>query len=55
MELDAQSHTSRRSKPATPRSACTLPVCHVGCPWFQEEVRQELEKRFGTEQVHEAA
>jgi penicillin-binding protein 1A len=23
-------------------------------PWFQEEVRQELEKRFGTEQVHEA-
>ena len=23
-------------------------------PWFQEEVRKELEKRFGTEQVHEA-
>jgi penicillin-binding protein 1A len=23
-------------------------------PWFQEEVRQELEKRFGAEQVHEA-
>jgi penicillin-binding protein 1A len=23
-------------------------------PWFQEEVRQELEKKFGTEQVHEA-
>jgi len=23
-------------------------------PWFQEEVRQELEKRFGTEQVHQA-
>ncbi|MGA3068854.1 MAG: PBP1A family penicillin-binding protein [Terracidiphilus sp.] len=23
-------------------------------PWFQEEARQELEKRFGTEQVHEA-
>jgi len=23
-------------------------------PWFQEAVRQELEKRFGTEQVHEA-
>jgi penicillin-binding protein 1A len=23
-------------------------------PWFQEEVRQELEKRFGSEQVHEA-
>lgn len=23
-------------------------------PWFQESVRQELEKRFGTEQVHEA-
>ncbi|HZB87137.1 MAG TPA: PBP1A family penicillin-binding protein [Terracidiphilus sp.] len=23
-------------------------------PWFQEEVRQELEKRFGTEEVHEA-
>ena len=23
-------------------------------PWFQEEVRRELEKRFGTEQVHEA-
>jgi penicillin-binding protein 1A len=22
-------------------------------PWFQEEVRRELEKRFGTEQVHE--
>jgi penicillin-binding protein 1A len=23
-------------------------------PWFEEEVRQELEKRFGAEQVHEA-
>jgi penicillin-binding protein 1A len=23
-------------------------------PWFMEEVRQELEKRFGAEQVHEA-
>lgn len=23
-------------------------------PWFQEEVRQELDKRFGAEQVHEA-
>ncbi len=23
-------------------------------PWFQEEVRRELEKRFGAEQVHEA-
>jgi penicillin-binding protein 1A len=23
-------------------------------PWFQEEVRKELEKRFGSEQVHEA-
>jgi penicillin-binding protein 1A len=23
-------------------------------PWFQEEVRRELEKRFGTDQVHEA-
>ncbi|MDR3772789.1 MAG: PBP1A family penicillin-binding protein [Terracidiphilus sp.] len=23
-------------------------------PWFQEEVRRELEKRFGVEQVHEA-
>jgi len=23
-------------------------------PWFQEEVRQELEKRFGTEEVHQA-
>jgi penicillin-binding protein 1A len=23
-------------------------------PWFQEEVRKELERRFGTEQVHEA-
>ncbi len=23
-------------------------------PWFQEEVRLELEKRFGTEEVHEA-
>ncbi len=23
-------------------------------PWFQEEVRRELEKQFGTEQVHEA-
>ena len=22
-------------------------------PWFQEEVRRELEKRFGTEEVHE--
>lgn len=23
-------------------------------PWFQEEVRQELDRRFGSEQVHEA-
>ena len=23
-------------------------------PWFQEDVRRELEKRFGTEEVHEA-
>ena len=23
-------------------------------PWFQEEVRRELEKHFGTEEVHEA-
>ena len=23
-------------------------------PWFQEEVRRELEKQFGTEEVHEA-
>ena len=23
-------------------------------PWFQEEVRRELEKRFGTDEVHEA-
>lgn len=23
-------------------------------PWFQEEVRRELERRFGTEEVHEA-
>ncbi len=23
-------------------------------PWFQEDVRQELDKRFGSEQVHEA-
>ena len=23
-------------------------------PWFQEQVRQELDKRFGSEQVHEA-
>lgn len=29
------------------------PVMSVA-PWFQEEVRRELEKRFGTEQVHEA-
>ncbi len=26
----------------------------TAAPWFQEEVRRELEKRFGTEQVHEA-
>ena len=29
------------------------PECSVA-PWFQEEVRRELEKRFGAEQVHEA-
>ncbi|MFP5237267.1 MAG: penicillin-binding protein 1A [Acidobacteriota bacterium] len=23
-------------------------------PWFQEEIRQELERRFGTEEVHQA-
>lgn len=27
---------------------------NVVAPWFQEEVRRELDKRFGPEQVHEA-
>jgi len=43
------------------RQARSLPLgLHIAqpqssvAPWFQEEVRQELEKRFGTEQVHEA-
>ena len=45
----------RPTRRAIRRSACTSaqPEGSVA-PWFQEEVRRELDKRFGAEEVHEA-
>ena len=45
MAEDAR-HTGLGLKLSQPQSSVA--------PWFQEEVRRELEKQFGTEQVHEA-
>ena len=55
MELDrAISHQQAEQARNAPLGLHIAPSVMSAAPWFQEEVRQELEKRFGTEQVHEA-
>jgi penicillin-binding protein 1A len=55
MELDrAISHQQAEQARNAPLGLHIAPSVMSAAPWFQDEVRQELEKRFGTEQVHEA-
>ena len=55
MELDRViSHQQAEQARNAPMGLHIAPSVMSVAPWFQEEVRQELEKRFGSEQVHEA-
>ncbi|MGD0737926.1 MAG: penicillin-binding transpeptidase domain-containing protein, partial [Terracidiphilus sp.] len=55
MELDRViSHQQAEQARNAPLGLHIAPSVMSDAPWFQEEVRQELEKRFGSEQVHEA-
>jgi penicillin-binding protein 1A len=55
MEDDhAISHAQAEAARDAPLGLHTAQPEMSAAPWFQEEVRQELEKRFGAEQVHEA-
>ena len=55
MEADkAISHAQAEQARNAPLGLHTAQPEMSVAPWFQEEVRRELEKRFGTEQVHEA-
>ena len=55
MEADhAISHAQAEAARNAPLGLHTAQPEMSAAPWFQEEVRQELEKRFGAEQVHEA-
>jgi penicillin-binding protein 1A len=55
MELDkAISHSEAEGARNTPLGLRTAQPEVSVAPWFQEDVRRELEKRFGSEQVHEA-
>ncbi|MFY9852368.1 MAG: PBP1A family penicillin-binding protein [Terracidiphilus sp.] len=55
MELDKViTHPQAEQARNAPLGLHIAPSVMSAAPWFQEEVRQELEKRFGTEQVHEA-
>jgi penicillin-binding protein 1A len=55
MEDDkAISHSQAEAARNAPLGLHTAQPEMSAAPWFQEEVRQELEKRFGTEEVHEA-
>ena len=55
MEMDkAISHTQAEQARNAPLGVRVAQPETSVAPWFQEEVRRELEKRFGTEQVHEA-
>jgi penicillin-binding protein 1A len=55
MESDGViTHSQAEQARATPLGLqITQPQSNVA-PWFQEEVRRELDRRFGAEQVHEA-
>jgi penicillin-binding protein 1A len=55
MELDRViSHEQAEQARNAPLGLRIAPPESSVAPWFQEEVRRELEKRFGREQVHEA-
>jgi penicillin-binding protein 1A len=55
MESDkAISHAQAEEARNAPLGLHTAQPEMSAAPWFQEEVRRELERRFGTEQVHEA-
>ena len=55
METDgAITHAQAQQARSTPLGLHIAQPESEVAPWFQEEVRQELEKRFGSEQVHEA-
>ena len=55
MELDRViSHEQAEQARNAPMGLRIAPPETSVAPWFQEEVRRELEKRFGSEQVHEA-
>jgi penicillin-binding protein 1A len=55
MELDRViSHQQAEQARNAPLGLRIAPPESLVAPWFQEEVRRELEKRFGSEQVHEA-
>ena len=55
MEMDRViSHQQAEQARSAPMGLHIAPSVMSVAPWFQEEVRQELEKRFGAEQVHEA-
>jgi penicillin-binding protein 1A len=55
MELDKViSHEQAEQARNAPLGLHIAPPETSIAPWFQEEVRRELEKRFGSEQVHEA-
>jgi len=55
MESDgAITHTQAEEARSAPLGLHITQPQSMVAPWFQEEVRKELDKRFGTEQVHEA-
>jgi penicillin-binding protein 1A len=55
MEQDHSiSHAQAEAARDAPLGLHTAQPEMSAAPWFQEEARQELEKRFGTEEVHEA-
>ena len=55
MESDGViTHAQAQQARSTPLGLHIAEPQSAVAPWFQEEVRQELDKRFGAEQVHEA-
>ena len=55
MESDgAIPHTQAEAARSAPLGLRLAPPEGSVAPWFQEEVRRELEKNFGSEEVHEA-
>ena len=55
MESDGLiTHAQAEQARSTPLGLHLAAPQGVLAPWFQEEVRRELDKRFGSEQVHEA-